>query len=150
MGMASVFVVGDSISIQYGPFLERFLRGVFSYARKEGEREALLNLDRPQGANGGDSSMVLEYLRALVATGTFRPDLLLVNCSLLEATAAGRESALIRIGQRPQLSFVWILRTLIMDRIERYRGCLLGLAVGDALGALLTARGLLGGAPACR
>jgi len=114
MGMASVFVVGDSISIQYGPFLERFLRGVFSYARKEGEREALLNLDRPQGANGGDSSMVLEYLRALVATGTFRPDLLLVNCGLHDIKtdpAAGTKQVPLETYRRNLAEIAGLCRT---------------------------------------
>ena len=56
--MRSVFVVGDSISIQYGPFLEQMLSGRIAYARKGSEdatmAEALRNLDIPVGANGGD------------------------------------------------------------------------------------------------
>jgi len=62
-----LYVIGDSISIQYGPYLEAALRGVMAYARKEGEEEALLNLDIPQGANGGDSGMVLSFLEAKTA-----------------------------------------------------------------------------------
>lgn len=59
-----LYVIGDSISIQYGPYLEADFRGVMGYPRKEGEEEALLNLDIPQGANGGDSSMVHAFLAA--------------------------------------------------------------------------------------
>ena len=59
-----VYVIGDSISIQYGPHLQAYLKGTMGYARKEGEEKALLNLDCPQGANGGDSSMVLSFLKA--------------------------------------------------------------------------------------
>lgn len=77
-----VYVVGDSISIQYGPYLKQYLSGVIGYARKEGEAEALLNLDKPQGANGGDSSMVLAFVKALAAAGGVDADLLLVNCGL--------------------------------------------------------------------
>lgn len=77
-----LYVIGDSISIQYGPYLEAALRGVMDYARKEGEEEALLNLDKPQGANGGDSSMVLSYLKARAAEGGIDADLLLLNCGL--------------------------------------------------------------------
>jgi hypothetical protein len=40
-----------------------------AYARKEGETEALLNLDQPQGANGGNSSMVLAYSQGLQRHG---------------------------------------------------------------------------------
>jgi len=52
------------------------------YARKEGEEEALLNLDNPQGANGGDSSLVLSFLRGKARSGGIDADLLLVNCGL--------------------------------------------------------------------
>ena len=77
-----LYVVGDSISIHYGPFLQKYLAGVMDYARKEGEAEALLNLDKPQGANGGDSSMVLAFLKGLANSGGLDADLLLINCGL--------------------------------------------------------------------
>jgi lysophospholipase L1-like esterase len=77
-----VFVIGDSISIQYGPYLERFLHGMMEYARKEGELEALRNLDQPIGANGGDSQKVLEFLSAMATRGGIVADVLLLNCGL--------------------------------------------------------------------
>lgn len=81
MELPQLFVIGDSISMYYGPHLERLLQDAFAYARKMGE-EAMTNLDIPTGANGGDSSMVLAYLRALAGSGVFHPDVLLVNCGL--------------------------------------------------------------------
>ncbi len=80
--MKKLYVIGDSISIQYGPYLQRSLDGVMHYARKEGEAEALLNLDNPQGANGGDSSMVLAYLQAMARTDGIDADVILLNCGL--------------------------------------------------------------------
>ncbi|MBN1936754.1 MAG: SGNH/GDSL hydrolase family protein [Anaerolineae bacterium] len=77
-----IYVLGDSISIHYGPYLQAYLQGMIDYSRKEGEEEALLNLDQPQGANGGDSSMVLSFLQAKAASGGIDADLLLVNCGL--------------------------------------------------------------------
>lgn len=77
-----LFVLGDSISIQYGPFLSRNLRETARYECKSGMAMALKDLDDPQGANGGDSSMVLAYLRERLALGNFSPDILLVNCGL--------------------------------------------------------------------
>ncbi|MBN1864300.1 MAG: hypothetical protein JW808_05315, partial [Victivallales bacterium] len=74
-----VYVIGDSISIQYGPYLREYLRGFMEYARKEGEAEALLNMDKPLGANGGDSSMVLSFLKAKAAAGGIDADFLLLN-----------------------------------------------------------------------
>lgn len=80
--MKRVYVVGDSISIQYGPHLRDLLQGAMTYSRKEGEEEARLNLDNPQGANGGDSSRVLSFLRARAAAGGIPADILLLNCGL--------------------------------------------------------------------
>ncbi len=80
--MKKMYVIGDSISIQYGPYLQQALQGIMRYSRKEGETEAILNLDNPQGANGGDSTMVLAFLRGLQKKGGLDADLLLVNCGL--------------------------------------------------------------------
>ena len=77
-----LYLIGDSISLHYGPYLQAYLDGVMTYARKEGEDEALLNLDNPQGANGGDSGMVRAFLAAKVAAGDLDADLLLVNAGL--------------------------------------------------------------------
>lgn len=89
--MPTIFVLGDSISIQYGPYLERLLAGRIGYTRKEGVDAALADLDVPQGANGGDSRMCLAYLRARCAEPDFQPDLLLLNCGLhdIKRTAPG-------------------------------------------------------------
>lgn len=77
-----LYVLGDSISIQYGPYLEQALRGTMAYARKEDEEEALLELDNPQGANGGDSAMVRTFLAAKAGAGGIDADILLLNCGL--------------------------------------------------------------------
>ena len=77
-----LFVIGDSISLHYGPYLEQMLGGYFSYARKNGEESALRDLDLAQGANGGDSSMVLAYLTAMQRSGGLSADVVLLNCGL--------------------------------------------------------------------
>lgn len=77
-----LFVLGDSISIEYGPHLQKMLVGNFQYSRKSGEEEALKNLDIPQGANGGDSRMCLGYLRGILESGELKADVLLLNCGL--------------------------------------------------------------------
>jgi lysophospholipase L1-like esterase len=82
MSKPRLYVIGDSISMQYGPYLEQYLAGRFTYARKTAEAEARLSLPAPQGDNGGDSSAVLAFLAGLVATGALAADLLLVNCGL--------------------------------------------------------------------
>ena len=82
MALPKVFVIGDSISIGYGPYLKDMVAGLWDYDRKSGEEEALRNLDIPAGANGGDSARVLEYLEALEKAGGWKPDVLLLNCGL--------------------------------------------------------------------
>jgi lysophospholipase L1-like esterase len=130
--MKKVYVIGDSISIQYGPYLQQALRGVMEYGRKEGEEEALLNLDHPMGANGGDSSMVLEFLRAVERSGGIAADLLLLNCGLHDiktnpATGAKqvpleryRENleAIIALMARLDPSLVWMRTTPCDERVH--------------------------------
>jgi hypothetical protein len=64
MDKKTVFVIGDSISIHYGPFLKKMVNEKYNYDRKGNMEDALKNLDKAIGANGGDSSMVLEYLNS--------------------------------------------------------------------------------------
>ena len=78
-----VFVIGDSISIGYGPYLERYLAPFFRYARKLGSGAAMEALGLPANANGGDSAQVLKYLELHAAHGEIPAvDYLLVNCGL--------------------------------------------------------------------
>ena len=80
-----LFVIGDSISIHYGAALEQRLSGRFHYDRKRdnaGAPRAESNLDVPNGANGGDSAMVLAYLRQRRAVSPLAVDILLMNCGL--------------------------------------------------------------------
>ncbi len=77
-----LYVIGDSISMQYGPYLEQYTQGTWRYDRKRDAGQVGQNLDVPTGANGGDSRMVLEFLKIKLADETFRPDVLLLNCGL--------------------------------------------------------------------
>jgi len=131
-----VFVIGDSISIQYGPFLEKYLKGRFLYARKTDTGEAFENLDIPQGANGGDSSMVLGYLKYNHDKGQLaEADYLLINCGLHDIKTnpeSGHRQippALYRENLDKILSFashfgrqiVWIRTTPCDDKIHNSR-----------------------------
>lgn len=74
----TVHIIGDSISIQYGSYLEKYIEKDFVYSRKEGK---LGDLDLPEGANAGDSSMVLDYLKKC-ELGKNRWDFIIINCGL--------------------------------------------------------------------
>ncbi|HEY5523994.1 MAG TPA: SGNH/GDSL hydrolase family protein, partial [Clostridium sp.] len=63
MKIKTVFVIGDSISLHYGPYLEKMIKDKYNYRRKIKIEDALIDLDKPVGANSGDSGMVLEYIR---------------------------------------------------------------------------------------
>lgn len=77
-----LFVVGDSISMQYGPYLEQYLNGKYSYDRKREEPSNSESKEKPKYANGGDSDRVLAYLQKKLKSPGFQPDVLLVNCGL--------------------------------------------------------------------
>ncbi|WP_192348859.1 SGNH/GDSL hydrolase family protein [Algoriphagus sp. Y33] len=77
-----IFLIGDSISVHYTPYLKKNLDNEFEFGRKEDNGLAEENLDVPQGANGGNSSMVLEYLKSKLKNEKFRPDYLLLNAGL--------------------------------------------------------------------
>jgi lysophospholipase L1-like esterase len=77
-----LFVLGDSISEGYGPSLETFGRGFFTYARKTGAEPGLPEAGLPGVGGGGDSAAVLAYLRFRAETGGIPADLLLLNCGL--------------------------------------------------------------------
>ena len=76
--MKKVFVLADSISIHYGPFLEAYLQDTFFYDRK-GKNQECKDLNVASQVNGGDSGNVLEYLKLLP---DIEYDILLLNCGL--------------------------------------------------------------------
>lgn len=79
-----VFVLGSSLTIHFGPWLEKALEGHFAYDRKRdsGGERAEDNLDIPQGASAGDSSQVLAYLRLRREQDPIPADILLLSCGL--------------------------------------------------------------------
>lgn len=76
-----IVVIGDSISLGYGNFLKEMISDSYEYATKNTNTDAG-NLDFPTGPNAGDSRMVLNYLRSLQKDGSFKADLILLNCGL--------------------------------------------------------------------
>lgn len=113
-----LFVLGDSISMHYGPFLESALRGVFTYARKTGQEPQLAGTDVRSDANGGNSAAVLGWLRAMAAGGGVPADLLLLNCGLhdlkIDATTGGPTIPLDDY-RRNLLAILEILRGMKLD-----------------------------------
>jgi lysophospholipase L1-like esterase len=129
--MRDVFVLGDSISIHYGPYLQQELIPHFSYDRKRGAEEALKDLNQPVGANGGDSGMVLSYLEEQKAQGV-KYDILVVNCGLHDVktdpvkqakqinvdTYADHLNKICDIAAAMANQMVWVRTTPLIDEVH--------------------------------
>jgi len=135
MNRPRLYVIGDSISMQYGPYLEQYLGGRFAYARKTAEAEACLNLPNPQGDNGGDSSVVLAYLAGLIERDELAADLLLVNCGLHDIKTdptSGRKQVgiddyrrnlegIVAQAQKAKVPLVWVRTTPCDEAVHNSR-----------------------------
>ncbi|WP_428741688.1 SGNH/GDSL hydrolase family protein [Tenacibaculum sp.] len=133
--LPKVYVVGDSISIHYGPYLKTSLEGFFSYDRKRDKGEAVKDLDHPVGANGGDSGMVLTYLKELKTNTDFKTDYLLVNCGLHDIKRNSPNDStqislkkykdnlqsIITISEDMKVKLVWVSSTPVVDSIHNKR-----------------------------
>jgi lysophospholipase L1-like esterase len=127
-----LFVLGDSISLQYGPFLKEDLAGQFIIERKKGDSVAFRNLDIPNGANGGDSRMVLNYLRLKADDPGFQPDVLMLNCGLhdIKRQPANNKIAvdsleyrnnlisIYKIVKKKHIPLIWVRTTNVVDSIH--------------------------------
>ena len=134
--MKKLYVIGDSISGHYWPFLKSGLCGMVECIERSGEIEARLNLDDPQGANSGDSKRVLALLRAHARTGGINADLLLVNCGLHDIKTDPRTGqkqvpldqyvqnlkALVATARSMQPTLAWVRTTPCDDRVHNHPG----------------------------
>ncbi|GAK36382.1 SGNH/GDSL hydrolase family protein [Bacteroides graminisolvens] len=135
-GQVRLFVIGDSISIFYGPYLKQYVEGKYEYDRKRDKGEAMEDLDNPIGANGGDSRMVVEYLKKLSANRSFHTDVLLVNCGLHDVKThpiTGDKQisleeyrhnldTIYRLSQEMKAKLVWVNCTPVNDSIHNGKG----------------------------
>jgi lysophospholipase L1-like esterase len=135
MSLPQIFVIGDSISMQYGPYLEKMAAGQFGYARKEADPGVRTELDRAQGANGGDSSMVLDYISAVAGSGRWKQSILLLNCGLHDIKTNPQSGAkqvpltayeanlkkILTILQPATRRVIWIRTTPAIDEVHNSR-----------------------------
>jgi len=127
-----LYVLGDSISIHYGPWLEAALRGNMTYDRKGG---LVGDLDDPEGANGGDSRRVLSYLKRRRQEGGFSADFLLLNCGLHDVRrnpgSDGNQvplpeyrenlKAIASVSAEMKLRVIWVRTTPVCDEVHNAR-----------------------------
>jgi hypothetical protein len=127
-----VFLLGDSISLQYGVYLEKYFKGEYIIECKGSTENAMKNLDVPVDANGGDSRMVLAYLKTKASDPSFKPDLMLLNCGLHDIkriplthqiavdTVEYRNNleAIYKLISGKKIPLIWIRTTEVVDSIH--------------------------------
>jgi len=127
-----LFLLGDSISMQYSPYLEKMLAGKFTIIRKQDGGEGMQNLDVPKGSNIGDSRMALTYIKFKLSDERFTPDLITLNCGLhdIKRNPATQAIAVDTVEYRQNLreiasivakrkiEMIWIRTTAVVDSIH--------------------------------
>lgn len=126
-----LLVIGDSISLGYGPELKNMLANDFDYNTKE-TGSGYGNLDIPTGPNSGDSRMVLEYFRHLCKNKKFHTDLLVLNCGLHDIKTVPQSNtktisktlykndldSIFTIIKKMKIRLIWVNTTPVNDSIH--------------------------------
>ncbi|OGV51507.1 MAG: hypothetical protein A2017_01675 [Lentisphaerae bacterium GWF2_44_16] len=130
--MQKIHLIGDSISLHYGKYLQQYLDGFAEYSRKGDE----IGLRLPvRDNNGGDSSMVLSYLDECAEAG-LKWDWLIINCGLhdiktnLETGARQVEPGdyqsnlehILNCAGKVSSGQIWIRTTPVVDSIHNIPG----------------------------
>jgi lysophospholipase L1-like esterase len=130
-----IFLIGDSISIEYWVYLKEYIADYALLERKQDDGEALKDLDIPMGANGGDSRMVLLYLKSKLKESLFKPQYMLINCGLhdikrnpqtnsiqIEKTEYKENiTEIFQLLNKENITPVWINTTWVIDSIHNAR-----------------------------
>lgn len=81
--LPKLFLVGDSISIYYTPFLQADTTKLVQFSRKTSPTpETIAQQLGDPNVQGGDSRMVLKYLKGRYEDRAFNPDVVVINCGL--------------------------------------------------------------------
>ncbi len=129
-----LFLIGDSISIQYTPHLKQYLQKLAILDRKQDHAQAELNRDMPAGPNGGDSEMVRAYLESKLNDNSFCPDYILLNCGLHDIKRSGDGSpqispddyrihlqSIVNMTKNHNIDLIWIRTTPVIDEVHNSR-----------------------------
>lgn len=126
-----VFLLGDSISIHYGPYLKSYVE---DFAELEQKKIETLS-GREFSRNGGDSKRVLEYITYKLKEKDFQPDYLLLNCGLHDIgrdTITGELQVplaeyrqnlnnIVKLLQAKNIQIIWVSITPVIDSIHNSR-----------------------------
>lgn len=124
-----MFVIGDSISIHYGPSMGRFLRGRVEVVRLSGFGVPPVDQNVPLGDNWGDSSMVLNTLQNPTLHEAIFQDVVLVNCGLHDIKKDSTKDvwqvpldryrrnllSIVEVFNRSKTEMIWVSSTPVDD-----------------------------------
>ena len=92
--LQKLFLVGDSISIYYTPYLQADTANLVQFSRKTSPApEPIAQQLGDPNVQGGDSRMVLKYLRGRYEDSGFRP-VVVINCGLHDIKRIPRTNAI--------------------------------------------------------
>jgi len=112
--MKTIHVIGDSISIRYGPYLERYISPFLDYSRKGEKIGKIVN---PEGDNGGDSSQMLMYIDRCIHQDAHW-DMVIINCGLHDVRAFDRSRYQVSVADYERnLNAIFDAASNITDRI---------------------------------
>ncbi|VBB43697.1 conserved hypothetical protein [uncultured Paludibacter sp.] len=126
----NILVIGDSISLGYGPFLSEMLYDKYRYSTKNTGAD-VGNLDYPSGPNAGDSKMVLLYLKTLLKQKK-DINLILLNCGLHDIKTDKKTrkktipvelykqnlDSIFKVVKKQNIPLIWINTTPVNDSIH--------------------------------
>lgn len=134
--LPQIFLIGDSISMRYEPLLKEYLKGTAHLESRKDHAIAEEDLDVPKGRNGGDSGMVLKFLKSALKDPRFTPDYLLLNCGLhdikrsvktqlsYQVDSASYRSNLEKIYNllnERNIQLIWVRSTPVIDSVHNKR-----------------------------
>lgn len=113
-----LFVIGDSISIFYGPSLSEIVKVGYIYDRLKDSIDTTKNMDIPTGANGGNSKMVIDHLNNLIKKG-LKVDVLLINCGLhdIKTDRISGKKAISEVEYKENIDSIITLSALVSKEI---------------------------------
>lgn len=129
--LPKLFLVGDSISIYYTPYLETDVSSTYSFSRKTSlTPESIAEQLGDPNVQGGNSRMVLDYLEKRYSKPDFEPDVVLINCGLHDIKRVPQTNAIaidsaeyranlekmISLIRRHHGKIVWISTTPVDDK----------------------------------
>jgi len=123
-----IFILGDSISIHYGPYLKSMLGSSFLYDRKGAKKENDISFDSYE-INGGDSRNIVEFLLHEKEEGNLTYENIIINCGLHDIKTDSITSKInvpieeyeqnlitaFKMLKEAQVSILWINSTPVED-----------------------------------